>query len=86
MRRGFFRRWWQSDWLPQTPRAKKVVEFAMEEAQARGDNYVGTEHLLLGLIREREGVAAQLLTRHGVGLDGVRRELARQHQEGIREV
>src|SRR5262249_47351410 len=45
--------------LPQTPRAKKVIEYAMEEARNLNHNYVGTEHLLLGLLREQEGVAAQ---------------------------
>src|SRR5262245_37033979 len=47
--------------LPQTPRAKKVIEGAIEEAQDFNHNYVGTEHLLLGLLREQEGVAAQVL-------------------------
>src|SRR5262249_57615040 len=45
--------------LPQTPRAKKVIEYAIEEARNLNHNYVGTEHLLLGLLREQEGVAAQ---------------------------
>src|ERR1044072_3304781 len=45
--------------LPQTPRAKKVIEYSMEEARNLGHNYVGTEHILLGLLREQEGVAAQ---------------------------
>jgi hypothetical protein len=47
--------------IPFTPRAKKVLELAVEEAQNMGHNYVGTEHLLLGLIREEEGVAARVL-------------------------
>ena len=47
--------------LPQTPRAKKVIEYAIEEARNLNHNYVGTEHLLLGLLREQEGVAAQVL-------------------------
>ncbi|HYV39354.1 MAG TPA: Clp protease N-terminal domain-containing protein [Gemmataceae bacterium] len=47
--------------LPQTPRAKRVIEFAIEEARVFNHNHVGTEHLLLGLIREGEGVAAQVL-------------------------
>src|SRR5690349_22795923 len=47
--------------LPQTPRVKKVVEYAIEEAREFKHNYVGTEHLLLGLLREEEGVAAQVL-------------------------
>ena len=53
--------------LPQTPRAKKVIEFAMEEARSLGHNYVGTEHLLLGLLREQERVAAQVLDESGSG-------------------
>ena len=44
--------------LPQTPRAKKVIEYAIEEARSLNHNYVGTEHLLLGLLREQDGVAA----------------------------
>lgn len=51
-----------------TPRAKKVIELAIEEGQSLGHNYVGTEHLLLGLIREGEGIAAQVLTNLGVDL------------------
>jgi ATP-dependent Clp protease ATP-binding subunit ClpA len=47
--------------LPQTPRAKKVIEYAIEEARNLNHNYVGTEHLLLGLLREHDGVAAQVL-------------------------
>src|SRR5262245_34591081 len=47
--------------LPQTPRAKTVIEYAIHEARGFSHNYVGTEHLLLGLIREEEGVAAQVL-------------------------
>lgn len=60
--------------LHQTPRAKKVVEYAMEEARNLNHNYVGTEHLLLGLIREQEGLAAQVLTNLGLSLDEVRNE------------
>jgi ATP-dependent Clp protease ATP-binding subunit ClpC len=48
--------------LPHTPRTKKVIEHAMEESLRLGHNYVGTEHLLLGLVREKEGVAAQALS------------------------
>jgi ATP-dependent Clp protease ATP-binding subunit ClpA len=61
--------------LPPTPRAKKVVEFAVEEANTLGHNYVGTEHLLLGLLREQEGVASQVLVNLGVRLDVVREEV-----------
>jgi ATP-dependent Clp protease ATP-binding subunit ClpC len=61
--------------LPQTPRAKKVIEFAIEEARNLGHNYVGTEHLLLGLLREHDGVAAQVLMNLGLKLDEVRSEV-----------
>jgi ATP-dependent Clp protease ATP-binding subunit ClpA len=57
---------------PQTPRAKKVIEYALEEAHGFNHNYVGTEHLLLGLLREQEGVAALVLTNLGVRLNPVR--------------
>ena len=49
-----------------TPRAKRVIELAFEEARQLNHNYIGTEHLLLGLIREGEGVAARVLTNLGV--------------------
>ncbi len=61
--------------LPQTPRAKKVIEYAIEEARNLNHNYVGTEHLLLGLLRERDGVAAQVLLNLGLKLDEVREEV-----------
>ncbi|MEM9753947.1 MAG: ATP-dependent Clp protease ATP-binding subunit, partial [Planctomycetota bacterium] len=61
--------------LPQTPRAKKVIEYAIEEARNLNHNYVGTEHLLLGLLREHEGVAAQVLMNLGLKLDDVREEV-----------
>ncbi|HUT59814.1 MAG TPA: ATP-dependent Clp protease ATP-binding subunit [Phycisphaerae bacterium] len=61
--------------LPYTPRAKKVTEFAIEEARNLNHNYVGTEHLLLGLLREHEGVAAQVLMNLGLKLDEVREEI-----------
>ncbi|MEK6635388.1 MAG: Clp protease N-terminal domain-containing protein, partial [Planctomycetota bacterium] len=61
--------------LPFTPRVKKVLEYAMEEARALGHNYIGTEHLLLGLLREQEGVAAQVLLNLGVKLEDVREEV-----------
>src|SRR5262249_50832585 len=61
--------------LPQTPRAKKVIEFAIEEARNLSHNYVGTEHLLLGLLREEEGVAAQVLMNLGLRLETVREEV-----------
>ncbi|MPL68251.1 Negative regulator of genetic competence ClpC/MecB [bioreactor metagenome] len=58
-----------------TPRAKKVIELAMEEARALGHNYVGTEHILLGLLREGEGVAAQVLASLGADLNMVRQRV-----------
>jgi ATP-dependent Clp protease ATP-binding subunit ClpC len=61
--------------LPFTPRAKKVLELSMEEASALGHNYIGTEHLLLGLIREQEGIAAQVLMNLNIKLEDVRREV-----------
>jgi ATP-dependent Clp protease ATP-binding subunit ClpC len=61
--------------LPQTPRAKKVIEYSMEEARNLNHNYVGTEHILLGLLREQEGVAAQVLMNLGLRLDEVREEV-----------
>jgi ATP-dependent Clp protease ATP-binding subunit ClpC len=61
--------------LPQTPRAKKVIEYAIEEARSLNHNYVGTEHLLLGLLREQDGVAAQVLMNLGLKLEEVREEV-----------
>src|SRR3979409_875484 len=61
--------------LPQTPRAKKRIEYSIEEAPNLNHNYVGTEHLLLGLLREQEGVAAQVLMNLGLKLEDVREEV-----------
>src|SRR3982751_189282 len=61
--------------IPKTPRAKKVIEWAIEEARNLHHNYVGTEHLLLGLLREEEGVAAQVLMNLGLKLEDVRAEV-----------
>ncbi len=61
--------------LPQTPRAKKVIEFSMEEARNLNHNFVGTEHILLGLLREHEGVAAQVLMNLDLKLEDVREEV-----------
>jgi len=61
--------------IPFTPKAKKVIELAMDEARALSHNYIGTEHLLLGLLREGEGVAAQVLMNLGLDLDKVRAEV-----------
>src|SRR5947199_8327091 len=54
-----------------TPRAKKVIELAVDEARRLGHHYIGTEHLLLGLVREGEGIAAGVLERLGVNLENV---------------
>jgi ATP-dependent Clp protease ATP-binding subunit ClpC len=61
--------------IPFTPRAKKALELAAEEARALGHNYIGTEHLLLGLIREGEGIASQVLLNLGLDLNSVRNEV-----------
>ncbi|MDG2013616.1 MAG: ATP-dependent Clp protease ATP-binding subunit, partial [Pirellulaceae bacterium] len=61
--------------LPQTPRAKKVIEYSMEEARNLAHSFVGTEHILLGLLREQEGVAAQVLMNLGLKLEEVREEV-----------
>ncbi|MFH0739250.1 MAG: ATP-dependent Clp protease ATP-binding subunit [Candidatus Omnitrophota bacterium] len=61
--------------IPFTPRAKKALELAAEEARSMGHNYIGTEHLLLGLIREGEGVASQVLLNLGLDLNTVRNEV-----------
>jgi ATP-dependent Clp protease ATP-binding subunit ClpA len=58
--------------LPLTPRAKRVIELAIDEARRLGHNYIGTEHLLLGLVREGEGIASGVLSSMGVDLDRVR--------------
>jgi ATP-dependent Clp protease ATP-binding subunit ClpC len=58
-----------------TPRTKTVIELSVDEARSLGHNYVGTEHLLLGLIREGEGVAVQILEAMGVNLDSIRQEI-----------
>jgi ATP-dependent Clp protease ATP-binding subunit ClpC len=61
--------------LPQTPRAKKVIEYAIEEARNLNHNDVGTDHLLLGLLREEEGVASVILTNLGLRLEDVRERI-----------
>jgi ATP-dependent Clp protease ATP-binding subunit ClpC len=61
--------------LPQTPRAKHVIELSIQEARHLNHNYVGTEHLLLGLLREPDGIAAQVLTNLGLNLESVRQEV-----------
>lgn len=66
----------QFEKLPQTPWTKKVIDYAIEEARSLNHGHVGTEHLLLGLIREQEGVASQILQHLGLRLDEVRNEVA----------
>jgi Clp amino terminal domain, pathogenicity island component len=61
--------------IPFTPRAKKVLELSLREALQLGHNYIGTEHILLGLIREGQGVAAQVLVKLGADLDRVRQQV-----------
>jgi len=65
----------ESGHIPFTPRAKKVLELSLREALDLGEDYIGTEHILLALIRERDGVAAQVLADAGVSLDGARQQV-----------
>ncbi|MBN1553534.1 MAG: AAA family ATPase, partial [Phycisphaerae bacterium] len=69
--------------LPRTPRAKKVVEYSIEEARNLNHNYVGTEHILLGLLREHDGVAAQVLMNLGLKLEEVREEVLKLLGAGV---
>ena len=69
-------------WQRFTERARKIVFFAQEEAEYLGENYVSTEHLLLGLIREGDSVAARILERLGVSRDRIRADLERQVERG----
>ncbi len=68
-----------------TPRAKRVIELAVEEARRLGHNYIGTEHLLLGLVREGEGIAAGVLESLGVNLEKVRAQVVRVVSQGAME-
>jgi ATP-dependent Clp protease ATP-binding subunit ClpA len=63
--------------IPFTPRAKKVLELALREALSIGHNYIGTEHILLGLVRENEGVAARILLDFGADAEKIRDEVLR---------
>jgi ATP-dependent Clp protease ATP-binding subunit ClpC len=63
--------------IPLTPRAKRVLELALRETLSLGHNWIGTEHVLLGLARENEGVAMQILLNHGVASDRIRDEVVR---------
>ncbi len=71
--------------LPQTPKAKKVIEYAIEEARSLNHNYVGTEHILLGLLRESDGIAAQVLMNLGLKLEEVRQEVLNLLGAGVEE-
>ena len=68
--------------IPFTPRAKTVLELSLREALGLGNNYIGTEHVLLGLLREGQGVAAETLTEFGVDLSSVRQEVIRRMSQG----
>jgi ATP-dependent Clp protease ATP-binding subunit ClpC len=70
--------------VPFTPRAKKVLELAFREARALDHGYIGTEHILLGLIREGDGVAAQVLVRLGADLNRAREQVRQLLQAGQR--
>jgi ATP-dependent Clp protease ATP-binding subunit ClpA len=72
--------------LPETPGAKRVIEYSMEEARNLNHNYVGTEHILLGLLREQEGVAAQVLRSLGLRLEEVNLglKLEEVHEEAVK--
>ncbi len=75
--------------IPFTSRAKKVLEFAVEEARSLNHNYIGTEHLLLGLLKEKEGVACRVLNSFGMYFDDVKEkivEMFREPTESAREV
>ncbi len=63
--------------IPFTPRAKRVLELSLREALSLGHNYIGTEHILLGLVRENGGIAAQILTELGLGAENIRDEVIR---------
>jgi ATP-dependent Clp protease ATP-binding subunit ClpC len=71
--------------IPFTPSAKKVLELSLSEAKVLGHSYIGTEHILLGLLRQGDGVAAQVLVALGADLDGVRErvvQLLAEYQAG----
>lgn len=66
--------------LPFDTRAKQALELALREALVLGHNYIGNEHILLGLVREQEGIAAQLLADMGLSLDPLRAEIVELHE------
>ena len=61
--------------VPYTPRSRKVLELAAKEAKMLAKSYMGTEHILLGLLHENQGVAGRVLSQHGISLDQVRQEI-----------
>ena len=67
--------------IPFTSRAKKILEYAVEEARSLNHNYIGTEHLLLGLLKEKEGVACRILNGFGVYFDGVKEQIVEMFKE-----
>merc|ERR1712225_196206 len=69
--------------IPFTPRAKRVLELSLEEARQLGHNYIGTEHLLLGLIKEGEGVATRVLENLNVDLSKVRSQIIRSLGDNV---
>jgi ATP-dependent Clp protease ATP-binding subunit ClpC len=69
--------------IPFTPRAKKVLELSLREAMQLGHNYIGTEHILLGLVREGEGVAAQVLEKLGADLNRIRQVVVALLSSGV---
>ena len=69
--------------LPYTSRAKKALELAMAEASLLDNDYIGSEHALLGLIGEEKGIAAQVLVYAGIDLDAAREQVRRMHDAGI---
>jgi ATP-dependent Clp protease ATP-binding subunit ClpC len=71
--------------LPQTPEARKVIEYAMEESRNLSHNYVGTEHILLGLLRESGGLAHHVLAKHGVKLEDCREKVLNLLGHGVNE-
>lgn len=73
----------EEDRLPQTPRAKKSIEYAIEEACNLHQNFVGTEHMMLGLLRDYEGVAGQVIGNFNVTPESLRPIVVRLQSEGV---
>jgi ATP-dependent Clp protease ATP-binding subunit ClpC len=61
--------------IPLTPRSEKAIEYATEEARTLGHGYVGTEHILLGLLREKDGIASEILSKLGLTIERVRNQI-----------